>query len=161
MAACLEAANAEKLRALERLGAKEAEAQAASKKVAELEKRLGEMKLSVLEPEGTTSTELPAAAIRDPGKKMNNKNAPAAPGRRAAETEKPAVTAAAAATPATRHGGKGEGTGQAGPEVDAGEADGGRPRRARKPSTRYPSDTFVIHGDAARGGFGQPSDASS
>jgi hypothetical protein len=157
-AARLEAANAEKLKALELLGAKEAEAKAASERVAELERRLGEMNLSILEPEpeGTISTELalPAAARRDPAK-QRKKQAPAARGRRAAETENPAVTAAAAALPA-RHGGKGEAPSQAGPELD-----GGRPRRAVIPSTRYPSETFVFHGDSARVRFGQPSDESS
>jgi hypothetical protein len=66
------------------------------------------------------------------------------------------VTAPAAALPA-RHGGKGEGQSQDGPELDG----GGRPKRTVIPSTRYPSETFVFHGDAARVGFGQPSDASS
>jgi hypothetical protein len=91
-AARLEAANAEKLKALELLGAKEAEAKAASERVAELERRLGEMNLSNLEPEpeGTISTELalPAAARGHPAK-QKKKKAPAARGRgrRAAETE--------------------------------------------------------------------------
>ncbi|KAM0928957.1 hypothetical protein ACQ4PT_001922 [Festuca glaucescens] len=172
-AARLEAANAEKLQALERLGAKEAEAKAASERVAELEKRLGEMNLSTMEPEpeGTISTELalPVAERRYPAK-QKKKKAPAARGRCAVETEKPAVTAPAAALPA-RHGGKGKGPSQAGPELDAGPADGGRPKsgpadggrpkRTVIPSTRYPSETFFFHGDAARVGFGQPSDGSS